>query len=116
MNKLILAGHVGKVQETIVRGETKIVVFSLATKGLKDHTDWHYVKAFNKSAELIEKYVDKGTYLVLDCRVATSTYEDKDGKKKHKSEIVLNEMEFGPKTAGASSQKSEINDLDQLPF
>ena len=128
MNKAILIGNVGKEPE-IRKTQSGISVanFSLATsKKIKgeDNTEWHRIVAWDKLAEIIEKYVHKGDKLMIEGEIETRDYE-KDGQKVYTTEIKAWNMEMlGGKPEGnqstGSNQKVDISNLDDiddsLPF
>ena len=128
MNKAILIGNVGKEPE-IRKTQSGISVanFSLATsKKIKgeDKTEWHRIVAWDKLAEIIEKYVHKGDKLMIEGEIETRDYE-KDGQKVYTTEIRAWNMEMlGGKPEGnqstGSNQKVDISNLDDiddsLPF
>ncbi|WP_029038172.1 single-stranded DNA-binding protein [Salinimicrobium xinjiangense] len=100
-NKVQLIGHVGQTPEihTFESGRKK-ARFSIATnysyknaKGEKiEDTQWHNVIAWDKTAEIIENYVDKGKEIGLEGRLTSRSYDDKDGVKKYVTEIICNEV------------------------
>ena len=128
MNKAILIGNVGKEPE-IRKTQSGISVanFSLATskkvKG-EEKTEWHRIVAWDKLAEIIEKYVHKGDKVMIEGEIETRDYE-KDGQKVYTTEIRAGNMEMlGGKPEGnrstVNNQKVDIANLDDidddLPF
>lgn len=100
-NRVQLIGHVGVDPEVLVlEGDKKLAKFSVATndsyknaKGEKVvETQWHTVIAWNKTAEIIEKYVAKGSEIVLEGKMVTRNFETKEGIKKYVTEIVCHEV------------------------
>ncbi|MDG1041095.1 MAG: single-stranded DNA-binding protein, partial [Polaribacter sp.] len=55
-------------------------------------TQWHNVVAWNKTAEIIEKYLQKGSEVAIEGKLTSRSYEDKDGNKKYITEVVCNEL------------------------
>jgi len=119
MNKAILIGNVGKEPE-IRKTQSGISVanFSLATskkvKG-EDKTEWHRIVAWDKLAEITEKYVRKGDKLMIEGEIETRDYE-KDGQKVYTTEIRAWNMEM----LGGKSEKEPQNptkniNLDEIP-
>jgi single-strand DNA-binding protein len=100
-NKVQLIGNLGKTPE-IKNTESgkKLAKFSVATnevytnnKGEKvKETQWHNLVAWGKLAEIAEKYLDKGSEVVIEGKIITKDYLDKDGNKKYTTEIQVNEM------------------------
>lgn len=66
----------------------------------KNEVDFIRCVAFGKAAEFAESYFYKGVKVALSGRIATGSYEDKDGKKIYTTEVVVENQEF------AESRKS----------
>ena len=101
VNKVILIGNLGKDAEIRTTGGGSIIAnLRIATaerrKGSDgewaDHTEWHSVTAFGKTAEVMEKYGKKGKQLYVEGRLQTREYTDKDGNKRWSTEVVANEI------------------------
>ena len=68
-----------------------------------EETTWHYVVAWGKSAEIIEKYTDKGSEIAVDGKLSNRSYTDKDGQKKYITEVVVdNVVLLGDKVAATT--------------
>lgn len=114
MNKVIISGNVGKDPEIRYGGQNNTCVarYSLAVRrsfaedGEQD-TDWLNIVAFSKNAEFAEKYITKGTKLIIEGRIQTGSYDNKDGQKVYTTDIVVERQEF------AESKKSATNDNEQ---
>ena len=100
-NKVQLIGHLGNDPEIInLESGKKIAKFSIATnesykneKGEKvEDTQWHNVVAWNKTAEIAEKYLKKGKEIVIEGKLSSRSYEDKEGVKRYVTEIVVQEL------------------------
>ncbi len=100
-NKVQLIGRVGQDPE-ILNLETgrKLAKFSIATnenftnaKGEKvEHTDWHNVVAWGKTAGIIEQFVNKGKEVAIEGKLTNRSWEDKEGHKRYTTEIVCSEL------------------------
>ena len=74
--------------------------FSIATnetyknaKGEKvENTQWHNVVAWEKTAEIVEKYLEKGKEVAIEGKLTSRSYDDKEGVKKYITEIIANEI------------------------
>jgi single-strand DNA-binding protein len=99
INKAILVGNVGKDPEcgTAPNSGNRFANFSIATgekwtdkaTGEKrEKTEWHRIVVWGPLAEVVEKYVRKGSRLYVEGRIVTREYE-KDGSKRYATEIVL---------------------------
>ena len=100
-NKVQLIGNLGKAPEVKnTESGKKLAKFSVATnetyknaKGEKvTDTQWHNVIAWGTTAEFAEKYLDKGSEVVIDGKLMNNTYTDKDGVKRYSTEIQVNEL------------------------
>ncbi len=111
-NKTIIAGNLTKKPEKMVtESGTTIVNFSVATNEKykdKETTEFHNVVAFGKTAELIHQYLDKGSNALFEGRLQTRSYE-KDGNKKYITEIIVNNVVFGPKKVEEDINVDEID-------
>jgi single-strand DNA-binding protein len=100
-NKVQLIGNLGAAPEikTLDSGK-KMARFSIATnenyrnaKGEKVvETQWHNVVAWGKVADIAEKYLAKGKEVVIEGKLITRSYNDKQGNKKAVTEIEVNEL------------------------
>ena len=100
-NKVQLIGNLGKTPEIkSTDAGKKWARFSVATdevftngKGEKvKETQWHNLVAWGKMAEVIEKFLDKGSEVAIEGKLINRDYTDKEGNKKYISEIQVNEM------------------------
>jgi single stranded DNA-binding protein (ssb) len=143
INKVILVGNVGADPE--VRrfdSNTPMASFRMATsenytdkQGVRQTiTEWHSIVAWRALAEIVEKYVKKGSQIYIEGRLRTRSYDDANGVKKYVTEIVADTMKllgrregenhsdnssYGQANSAAiSSQVEEIEaeGRDDLPF
>jgi single-strand DNA-binding protein len=100
-NKVQLIGNLGNDPEIItLESGKKLAKFSIATNDSYKNaqgekvvdTQWHNVVAWNKTAEIIEKYVEKGKEIAIEGRLTNRSYETSDGEKRYITEIVCNEL------------------------
>lgn len=100
VNKVILIGRLGKDAETrFTPSGASVSSFTLATNRRvkdqasdqwKDETDWHNVTLWR--AENVAQYLTKGKQVYVEGRLQTRSYEDKDGKKVYRTEVVAEEV------------------------
>lgn len=100
-NKVQLIGNLGNDPEIItLESGKKLAKFSLATNETYKNaqgvsvtdTQWHNIVVWNKTAEIVEKYLSKGKEVAIEGKLTTRSYDDKDGVKKYMTEIIVNEM------------------------
>lgn len=112
MNKVILIGRLGADPETrFSQSNVQVCNFSLATskkvKG-EQQTEWHRIVCFNKTAEIAQQYLVKGSQVCIEGSIQTSEYE-KDGEKRYSTNIVCNNLEM---LGGTSSQENDSKPLE----
>ena len=115
MNKVILIGNLGKDVETrYAPSGTAIATFSMATAERKKvdgewvkSSEWHNILAFGKTAEVAGEYLSKGSKVAIEGRLQTSSWEDQQGVKKYKTEIVVDQLEFLESKPGSGKETPE---------
>ena len=106
-NKVQLIGHLGADPEikTFDSGKKKVRLslatsenYKSATEEKVEQTQWHNLIAWDKTADIAEKYLHKGSELAIEGKLSYRSYDDKNGEKKYITEIVVNELVmFGKK-------------------
>lgn len=100
-NKVQLIGNLGNNPEIkTIDGGKKMAKFNIATNesyrnanGEKiTETQWHNLVAWGKLAEIIEKYITRGSEVAVEGKLTYRTYNDKEGNKKYFTEIQVNEL------------------------
>lgn len=127
LNKVILIGRLGADPEVrYTQGGDMVVNFNLATdesyknrSGEKvEKTEWHRVIAWGKLAEICGNYLTKGKLILIEGKLQTSTWEDKDGSKRYKTEIVAGNMKMLESRGQGQEPGPEADDQapDDPPF
>ena len=100
-NKVSLIGRLGTQPEVVTFDSGRVVAkFSLATnEGYKgkdgvwvENTQWHNLRAWGKTAELVSKLLVKGQEIVVEGRIVNDSYETKKGEKRVSTLIEVNEF------------------------
>jgi single-strand DNA-binding protein len=122
-NKVILVGRLTRDPETrsLPSGQS-VASFGLATgrvfndkNGQKQETtEFHNIVFFGRTAEIASQYLKKGTLVLVEGRIQTRNWQDNDGNKKYRTEIIGERMQLGPKSTG-SSPKQE-NPSEEIPI
>ena len=106
INKVILIGNVGQDPEVRYTGDAsngaKVATVRLATTeryrdrsgNLQEHTEWHSVVVWRNQADVVEKYVKKGTQLYIEGRLRTRSWDDQNGNKRYVTEIVADTLQL----------------------
>lgn len=120
LNKVMLIGRLGKDPELKYTPSSKPVLeLSLATTEKfkdKEETEWHTVVFWNKQAEVLAKYLQKGSLLYVEGKNKTRSWE-KDGSKRYKTEVLGVSFQFiGNRTAdSAPSYRSKQSVNSDVP-
>ena len=100
-NSVRLIGHLGdapKVRQ--FDSGRKVANFSVATNetyvdnagNRKSETPWHRLVAYGKTANICEKYLQKGSEVAIEGKLTNRSYDDKNGDTHYVTEIVVNSM------------------------
>lgn len=119
LNKVTIIGNLTRDPELkALPTGTKVASISMATNRTwkdaqgqkKEDVEYHNVVAFGKQAEVIAQYCKKGAQLLVQGRIQTRSWDATDGTKKYRTEIVLEEFQFGSKPSGVSETRAEKED------
>ena len=122
MNKVILLGRMTRDAE-VRRGESDSIFarFSLAVDrrfkkdGEEQTADFINCVAFGKTAEFLEKFGHKGVKFIVDGRIQTGSYTNKDGVKIYTTDIVVESIEFAEsKNAGTGGDSGFGNIPEEM--
>ena len=95
--KIVIAGNIGKTPEIKYTPQGKAVCsFSVSvTEGIdKEHTEWFAVEVWEKTAEAVAKYCDKGSQVLVEGRMKTRKWTDKDGGTRYSTDLKASRVEF----------------------
>ena len=129
INKVILIGNLGRDPEVrTTQSGSKVATLNIATterqKGADgqwgDHTEWHRVVLFGKTAENAERFLSKGRQVYVEGKLRTRKYQDKSGVEKYSTEIIADDLRFlGGKDGGGGRSEdrgSYGGGGDDVPF
>lgn len=114
MNKVILMGRLTRDPEVkYAQGNNSMAIasYTLAVdrkfkKDGEQTADFINCKAFGKTAEFVEKYVKQGTKLLIEGRIQTGSYTNKDGQKVYTTDVMVEAQEFAEsKSSGGSNTR-----------
>lgn len=115
LNHVSIMGRLARDPElrTTTSGKS-VVSFTIATdRNRKDangqnQTDWIRMTAWEKTAEFICKYFQKGSMIAIDGRLQSKTYQDKNGNNRTDMEVVVEEVNFvGAKSASNADSNAQ---------
>lgn len=133
MNKVVLVGRLTRDPEVKYSNNTAVTRFTLAINrnykkdGQQQETDFINCVAFNKRAEAIANYVQKGHKLGVAGRIQTGSYTNQEGQRIYTTDVIVDEMEFleSKNSSTSNSQPNPnadadgftpIGDDDDIPF
>ena len=103
INKVILVGNVGLdpevrtletgVKVARVRLATTERIFNRQTNETTEHTEWHTITLWRGLAEVVDKFVRKGSQIYIEGRLRSREWE-RDGQKHYATEIVADDMKL----------------------
>lgn len=123
MNKIFLSGNLTKDPESktyngnITVAKTAIAVARNFSKN--NETDFFNIVAFSKTADFLCKYFSKGRRVLIEGRLQTSNYTDKDGNSRTGYDVIVDNIEFADskkKDSSADDGKNYNPDDNDLPF
>src|SRR3989338_1118890 len=116
LNKVILIGRLTQDPEarTTPSGQNVTTVnmatnrvWNDATTGRKEYTEFHRIVAWGKLGDIASKYLTKGGLVMIEGRLQTRSWDDKQtGQKRYMTEIIAENLQMGPRSAGASQGSS----------
>ncbi|MBU2514423.1 single-stranded DNA-binding protein [bacterium] len=116
LNKVLLIGRLGQDPEKrITPSGHSVVSVSIATTDYfkdksgnkQERTEWHKVVFWNRQAEIVEQYCRKGSQLFVEGSLQTSDWQDKDGNKRYKTEIVARAIQLLDSKQGSGYQNNQ---------
>ena len=116
VNKVILVGNLGQKPEMrYTKDQQPIANFSIATSeswkdkssgDMMERTEWHNVTFFGRIAEVVERYLDKGSKVYVEGRLQTDKWEDENGNKRSATKIIGSNMQMLDSKGGSQSNES----------
>ena len=103
VNKVILIGNLGADPETryLPSGDAVTNIRIATSEQWKDksgekqeHTEWHRIAFFGKTAEIAGEYLKKGSPVYVEGRIRTRKWQDKEGQDRYSTEIVADRMQL----------------------
>ena len=125
LNKAMLIGNVGRDPEVrYLEGNNgaKVATFTLATTEryrdrngeTRENTEWHNIVAWRNTADVVERYVRKGTQLYIEGRIRTRSWDDQSGNKRYTTEIIADTLQLlGKKSDNPAAQGGQQGGYQQ---
>ncbi len=100
INTVVLVGRIGNDPEMrYTPSGMPVVNFRLGVTRVRrgdtgeDQTDWFDIVCFQKTAEFVSQYLDKGALVGVEGRLQSRTWEGADGRKNYRVEIIANNVQ-----------------------
>lgn len=117
VNKVILVGNVGMDPEVRtletgakvarVRLATTERLFDRQSNSTKEHTEWHTVTLWRGLADVVDRFVRKGSQIYIEGRLRTREWTDKDGNKRYTTEVLADAMNLLGRRQDAAAADSQ---------
>jgi single-strand DNA-binding protein len=123
MNKVFLVGRLGQEPEFRQTGEGRPVCsLRVATSEVwtdkqgkkQENTEWHNIVCWGKLADLCEKYLQKGRQVLIEGKIRTRRWEDKNGVTKHTTEIIASDVRFLDSGSKTEVESENVKDTAAL--
>ena len=130
LNKAIIIGNLTRdPEQRALPSGASVTNFSVATSRVwkdkngqkQEDTQFHNVVVFGVQADNVAQYLRKGSSVLVEGRMQTRRWDDQDGNKKYRTEIIADRVQFGPKRdsqsgpdAGSSEGKAPAKSEEKL--
>lgn len=133
LNKAFVFGNLTRDPELrSLPSGNKVTSFAVATNRVwkdkegnkQESAEFHNIVVFGRQAETVSQYLKKGSSVLIEGRIQTRSWDDKDGQKKYRTEIVADRVQFGPRGSGNSAasagntppQKKEDDAIESIDY
>ncbi|MFH1180970.1 MAG: single-stranded DNA-binding protein [bacterium] len=124
LNKIFLLGRLTRDPENrALPSGSQVTSFGLATDRFyvdksnqkQKETEFHNITLFGRLAEIAGQYLKKGALVLIEGRIKTRSWQDNQGNKKYRTEIIGERMQLGPKSATADGKTNNTAPVEQMP-
>ena len=125
LNKVLVIGNVGRDPEMrYIPSGKPVTSFSIATSrswtnaegNRREETEWFNVVAWGNLAEICKQHLHKGKQVYIEGRLQTRSWQDQDGRKRFRTELVANEMIVLGKRDALEIIESTNEGTEEFPF
>jgi len=125
LNKAFVVGRLTRdpEQRTMPNGR-QVSNFGIATNRIwtdresgkkQEQVEFHNIVAFGKLAEICNQYLNKGQLILIEGRIQTRSWDDQDGNKRSRTEIIAETMQMGPKAGGRTAPEAQQETAEEIP-
>lgn len=114
LNKVLILGRVtADIQLRTTPGGQPVTSFGVATNRVwkdkagnrQEETEFHNVVVWGRQAEIASQFLGKGSLVLIEGRLRTRSWQDKQGGTRKTTEIICDRLQLGPRPAGGGSPK-----------
>ena len=118
LNKVFIFGNLTRDPELRqTPGGQAVCAFAVATNRVfkdksgqkQEQVEFHNVVAWGRQAEIINQYLRKGSSILVEGRLQTRSWQDQQGVKHWKTEIVAEQIQLGPRSSGGGGNAGGMN-------
>ena len=111
LNKVILVGRLTADPESRTTSTGQPVcslrmvtnrVYNDASGKKQEKAEFHSIVLWRRLAEIASRYLVKGALVLIEGRIETRTWQDAQGNKKYRTEVIAQSMQLGPRAAGSA--------------
>lgn len=124
LNKVFILGRL--TADPVLRSTAsgaQVANFSLATNRVwtdksgnrKEDTEYHNVVVWGRQAEIASRFLKKGGLVLIEGRLQTRDWEDKQGQKRKTTEIIGERIQLGPRQDGGGRKEAGEEKVESLP-
>jgi single-strand DNA-binding protein len=124
LNKAMVFGNLTRDPELrSTPGGQQVCSFSIATNRIYKKADgskgedaqFHNIVVWGRQAETCAQYLKKGSSAYIEGRLQTRSYDNKEGQKQYRTEIVAETVQFGPRSQGGGASRDEGSSYSPAP-
>ncbi|MBI2025062.1 MAG: single-stranded DNA-binding protein [Candidatus Harrisonbacteria bacterium] len=124
LNKVFLLGRLtADPQLRSTAGGQQVATFAVATNRVwtdkngqkQEAAEFHNVVVWGRQAEVASKFLNRGGLVMIEGRIQTRDWEDKQGQKRRTTEIIAERLQLGPRSGGASRQSGSAPAQEAVP-
>src|SRR3990167_2505330 len=118
LNKVFIMGNLTRDPELKTLPSGSLVAnFGIATNRVwknqqgekQEEVQFHNIVVFGRQAEIVKQYLTKGRMVMIEGRLRTNNWEAKDGTKRSRTEIIAEQIQFGPRPVGSGNLNQQAN-------
>jgi len=122
LNKVLIVGRVTATPELRkTPGGQSVTGFSIATNRVwndksgakQEEVEFHNVVVWGRQAEIATQFLVKGSLVLIEGRLKTRSWQDKQGATRKATEIIAERIQLGPRPQGGGAQTKEKTENDK---